>query len=125
MRPARYFPRYLCDLPATIHSPAARVKLSDARVQNIGIAGIGVCCPHLSRRVPYEFRFACEGRALRLTGRVAWEAPRGPKNAGLHRYGIAFNLSAAQEALLKEVVDRLKAQAAPVAAGDYWAGGRL
>ena len=120
MRPARYFPRYLCDLPATIHSPAARVKLSDARIQNIGIAGIGIRCPHLSRRVSYEFRFAGEGRELRLTGRVAWEAPSDPQNARLHRYGIAFNMSIDQEALLKEVVDRLKAQAAPVAAGEDW-----
>lgn len=121
MRPVRYHPRYLCDLPAAIHSPAARVKLSGARIQNIGIAGIGVACPHLAKGVPYEFRFTFEGRELRLVGRVAWEAPRDPANARLHRYGIAFNMSVAQEILLRQVIDRLSSQSAPLAAaGEYW-----
>lgn len=121
MRPVRYHPRFLCDLPAEIYTPAAPIKLSDARIKNVGIAGVGVVCPHLSKGVPYEFRFSYANIDLRLVGRLAWEAKRDPKNARLHRYGVAFNLSTAQEARLRQLLDRMRLEAAPVEAGsDYW-----
>lgn len=126
VKPVRFHARYKCDIPAEIHSPASRrkSKLGEGRVVDIGVGGIGVVCEiPLDKSAPYEFRFKFEEYEVNITGRLAWEGPRDPKNLKSRRYGFSMNLSVTQEQLVKKVIDRIRHQQMPSDEGrlrDYW-----
>lgn len=124
VRPARFHQRFLCDIPVDIYSPAHRTKFSSGTIVDIGVGGVGVSLQYtLAKNAPYEFRFKYEEHELRLTGRVAWEAPRDPKKTKTHRYGIAMNMSVSQEAVVRVIIDRIRLKQMPSEEGrmrNYW-----
>jgi hypothetical protein len=108
----------------SIYSFATGAKIADGRLINISLGGALVnCAGVLEHRVTYVLKFAIKNRKLELPGRVAWDAPRDPRNPSFHRYGIQFNLTAGQEQPLRELMLTFKRPPAPQPREfmrDYW-----
>jgi hypothetical protein len=120
----RVHARYPCDMPAALYSPMSSKKLADVRVLDLSMGGASVEVPlQLQKGVPYELRMEWERTEFHLTARVAWTMPPNPKKPKENRFGLSFNLSTQQEALLKILVDRLRQDHWPErkdASRDYW-----
>ena len=94
--------RYACDLPIEIYSARSQTKLADARLLDLSLGGGAVSCELVLRRAhPYEFRFNWGKERLSVTGSVVWEGQAG-------RFGVTFDLTSAQEHLIKTLVEKLK-----------------
>jgi hypothetical protein len=120
----RIFARYPCDLPIEIHSPVTQARLAEARLLDLSMGGGAISCAlALQRTIPYEFRFNWGRERLAVTGRVVWTGPL-DKKTRMIRYGVSFNVTPAQEALLKSLVDELRTKARPDDEDgklrDYW-----
>ena len=104
----RHLERLPCDIPVILAAPTTGAKIADARLADLGLGGALVESPvELQRRVPYELRWTWQGRALSLSGRVAWEAKPDPKSKK-RRYGLAFTLTVAQEEAVRSQLDALR-----------------
>ena len=100
-RSRRAYSRFTCDLPVEIYSAVSQTKLADARLLDVSLGGGAVSCElKLRRSLPYEFRFNWGKERLSVTGQVVW--------TDVPRFGVAFDLSTAQERLLKSLVENLK-----------------
>ena len=121
--PRRAYQRHNCEIPVLIYSPQTQAKLTEARILNVSLGGVAVeCSMTLERWIPYEFHFQDIKEKLKLTGRVVWESPRNRKTNKLC-YGISFNLSTRQEAILKTLVNRIQLEKGNKDDGrlkDYW-----
>lgn len=97
--------RFSCDLPVEIYSAKSQQKLADARLLDVSMGGGAVSCDLALRRDhPYEFRFNWGKERLSVTGKVVWTA-NGAKASD--RFGVSFDLTEAQENLLKALVQKL------------------
>lgn len=118
----RVLARYPCDLPVEVHSFLSGARVTSGRLRNLSLGGALLrCADPLGRGVTYFLRFSWKETALELPGRVAWTGPREP---GVHRYGIQLNLTRDQEVFLRGIVESLRQAAPPIsprqAARDYW-----
>lgn len=103
-RSRRAHNRFSCDLPVEIYSARSQTKLADARLLDVSMGGGAVSCElALRRSLPYEFRFNWGKERLAVTGSVVWAQREG-------RFGVSFDLTEAQENLLKSLVEKLSRQ---------------
>jgi hypothetical protein len=102
----RVHARFSCDLPVEIYSGASAAKLADARLLDLSLGGGAISTPlSLQRGGVYEFRFNWGKERLTVMGRVMW--------AQAGKFGVSFDLTPAQEHLLRALVDKLRGQALP------------
>ena len=121
----RGLPRYPCDLPVDVHAFISGGLVTRGRFRDMSVGGTMLhCADPLSRGVTYFFRFHWKETPLEFPGRVAWAAPRDPKNPEARRYGVQLNLTRDQEQFLRGMVESLRLSAPPPAARrvqrDYW-----
>jgi hypothetical protein len=104
----RHHARFACDLPVEIFSPVSQAKLADARLFDVGLGGGNVYSDfNLQRAVSYEFRLSFgKKEQLAVLGQVVWSAPTDQRER-FNRYGVTFNLTSSQEALMSTLVDQL------------------
>jgi hypothetical protein len=99
--------RLPCEIPVVLAAPTTGAKIAEARLVDLGLGGALLESPvPLQRGVPYEIRWTWQGRDLRLSARVAWEAK--PGKTKLRRFGLAFTLTVAQEDLVRAQLDALR-----------------
>jgi Tfp pilus assembly protein PilZ len=119
----RVHARYPCDVPVEVFSPVSAKKLADGRLLDLSMGGGSLeTVLRLQKGVLYELRLDWLGQPMKLPARVAWVAPVAAK-ATARRFGMSFNLTTAQESVLKLIVDRLRTEQFPQDRGiarDYW-----
>src|SRR5579862_3503290 len=103
--------RFSCDLSIQIYSPVSQTLIAEAQLIDLGMGGGNISTEfNLQRSVLYEFRFQWNKERLALLGQVVWSAPTDLKGPKANRYGISFNLTAAQEGLLRSLLDNVAAR---------------
>ena len=106
--------RIPCDQPVEVFHGATGRLIGSGRLLNVSLSGAFLgFAGELQRGTPYRLRLDGPEGPVDLLCRVVREGPRaGPKEPGVRRFGLVFNLSADQERLLRRLVDLLRRQPA-------------
>ncbi|MFA6004331.1 MAG: PilZ domain-containing protein [Elusimicrobiota bacterium] len=116
----RLYARYNCDVPVFILSFVTETKIAEGRFVNLSVGGALIdCAQPLEKHTAYLFELSWKDSRLALSGRIAWNAPRDPRNPKLLRYGVQFNLTSQQEDALRILVDKLRQETDRPQAGGF------
>jgi hypothetical protein len=110
----RTLARFRCNRVIELRRVGWRRKFADARLVDIGMGGASILCDTLiSMAESYDLHLSIGKELLDIRGTVCWIKQPPKDKPPTPKYGLKFQLSAAQESSMKIIIDKLRTEQWP------------